>query len=276
MYHVEFCVRSISMVYRRSFSFTDDSANVTSAIRPVQPHDNNQLFLHNFDAAVEVDRLRSIQSAAYQRLFYSSRSNLRKAWPQMSRALADMHQWAEDLPEHMQKPLKRAFRCDVLYTSVLILSPPYLEGDFYDYGKFLIFEYAAEYAELMVWVICNQECLVLSTYHDLLRTSFIAERLISTLFNNTRLLFRGITPPIPLDSVPLSGPSTLPTRTIGEMVNKTYRCLDQLMRTMELLGPKYGYSEALAKFKVESSELRHTLQVIYDNWNKSIGVSRAS
>lgn len=146
----------------------------------------------------------------------------------------------------------------------------------YDYGKFLIFEYAADYADLMAWLSSNQECHVLSTYHDLLRISFIAERLVYTLLNDTTLLFGGIIPQVPLDSIPLSGPSTLPTRTIGEMVNKTYRCLDQLGRIMELLGPKYGNSEALANFKAQSSELRHTLRMIYDSWSKSIGVSRGS
>lgn len=261
------------MVYRRGFSFTDDSASVTSSIRSVLPNGHHQLFLHDLDAAVQVERLRRIQSVTYQRLFQSYRSAFEDTWPLMSRAVADMHQWTEDLPDHIQKPHKRMFRLDVLYSSILILSPPGLVGELCDYGKFLIFEYAAEYAESMLAIGGAQERFVFLTYHDKLRASFIARRLISTLSHDTALLFGGVVPRAPPDSIPPSGPSAIPARTVGEMVSKAHRCLKQLEGTLDFLGSRYGYAESLSEIKAQSSELRHTLKTIQDNWSISLGVS---
>jgi hypothetical protein len=192
----------------------------------------------------------------------------------MSGALSDMHQWIEDLPDHMQEPHQRIFWSDVLYSSILILSPPGFVGELCDYGKFLIFEYAAEYAESMVQISGDQERFVFLTYHDKLRASFIAQRLISTLLDNITLLFGGIVPRAPHDSFPPSGPSIIPARTTGEMVNKAHRCLNQLERTLEYLELKYGYAESLSEFKAQYSEARHTLKDIYDSWSRNLGASR--
>jgi len=192
----------------------------------------------------------------------------------MSRALSDMHQWTKDLPDHIEKPHKQIFRSDVLYSSILILSPTALVGKLSDYGKFLIFEYAAEYAELMASTSGDQEHFVFFTYHDLLRTYFVAKRLISTLLSDTTLFFGGVIPGAPAHSIPPSGPSEIPARTVGEMVNKAHRSLNQSERILEFLGPRYGYLGPLSRFKTQSSELRHTLQAIYDNWSRSLSVSR--
>lgn len=191
----------------------------------------------------------------------------------MSRAISDMHQWTEDLPDHIQKPQKRMLQSDVLYSSILMLSPHGLVGELCDYGKFLIFEYAADYAESMVSVGGAQERFSFLTYHDQLRATFVAQRLISTLFRDTTLLFGGVVPRAPPDSIP---PSKIPARTVGEMVDKALGCLKQLERTLEFLGSRYGYAGSLSEFKAQSSELGHTLKAIRDNWSRSLGVSRGS
>lgn len=263
------------MVYRRSFSFTDDSATVTSSIRLMRPNGNDQLFLHDLEAAVQIERLRQIQSLSYQRLFQSYRLALEECWPLMSRVLSDMHEWTNNLPDHLRKSHWEKFRSDVLHSSILILSPPGLVGQLCDYGKFLIFEYAIEYAELMASISVRQEYFVFCTYHDVLRASFVAERLICMVLSETTLLFGGIAPIVPADSIPPSGPSTIPDRTVGEMVNKAHRCLNQLESVFELLGPRYGYSKSFNDFKAQSSELRTTLQAIYDTWNRNLGVNRS-
>lgn len=191
----------------------------------------------------------------------------------MSRALSDMHQWTKDLPDHIQKPHRKIFLSDVLYSSILILSPPNLVGKLCDYGKFLIFEYTAEYAESMVSISGDQEHFTSLTYHDKLRASFVAQRLVCAILNDSTLLFGGIVPKAPPDSIPPSGPSTIPARTVGEMVHKAHRCLDQLERTLEFLEPRYGNAESLSECKAQSSDMRHTLKAIHDSWSRSLGVS---
>ena len=270
------------MVRRRGFSFTDDSASVTSSSpssRRDGPSGGKQIFLHNLEAAVELQFLRKVQSHAYQSLFQSERRSSEEAWPLISSALNEMLRWSESLPDKLpdpsMRPIRNLFRSDVLYSSVLILSPPDLTDTLCDYGKFLVFEYATEYADLMFSITLDHERSAFSSYQDALAISFIANHLTYMLYSDSGTLFSDKIPQAPLGSVPTPGPSTIPARTVGERVNKAYGCLSQLEKIMEHLGPRYGYYESLNEFRSRSNGIRLKLQKIYDNWNKQLGVSRS-
>lgn len=273
---VETLFRSISMVHRRGFSFTDDSTSVTGPIQSAQSNSAfgaSQLFLHNIEAGIQINELRRIQSHAYQRLFQSNRPNSEVAWPSMSSAIQDMHNWLEALPDTTKSPMKQLFRSDILFTGILILSPPGLERTLCDYGEFLIFEFATEYADLMASINQDRETFRFSTYHDVLRASFVAQRLVHTLSESISL-YTGVLPKAPPNSIPPAGPIIIPARTVGEIVNKSHRCLDQLERYFEHQGPRYGYSEPLNDFKSQSRGVRQSIQERYDTWNRSLGLSR--
>ena len=269
------------MVHRRGFSFTDDSAGITSPLIPNQgdgPSAGKPIFSYSFEAAEELCHLRQIQSHAYQRLFQSKRLGFEEAWPLISGALNDMQHWSQVLPDKLSeqklKPLRGSFRCDVLYSSILLLSPDF-DGLLCDYGKFLIFEYAAEYADLMASAGGDHERSAFSTYQDALAASFVAHRLLYTLYTDSAVLFTDRIPPAPRGSIPPAGPSTIPARTVGERVNRAHGCLTQLERTLAILGPKYGDLDSLNEFKAQSGSIRQMLQKTYDSWNRSLGVSRS-
>ena len=269
------------MVHRRGFSFTDDSACITSPLssgRHEGGSNGNQLFLHSLDTAAQLEHLRQIQSSAYQKLFQSEHLNYEDAWPSMSCALHDMNLWNEELPKSLPnnriEPLKKLFRSDVLYSGILILSPN-LAGTLNDYGKFLIFEYTAECADLMASACGEHEQFALYTYCHLLRTSFIADRFIRLLYYDPAVIFNDALPLAPFGSVPPNGPSTIPARTVGERVNRAYRTLTQLEKTMGHLGARFGFPEHLNDFKSQSNNIRRNLQTIYDNWTRSLGYSRS-
>lgn len=273
--------RSISMVYRRGFSFTDDSTGVDASLLPTQrdvPSNGKPLFGHSLEAAVQLNHLRQIQSYAYQKLFQSERLSFADAWPLISSALYDMRRWSEALPaipsDHGLKPFKRLFRSDVLYSSILILSSD-LSGTLCDYGRFLIFEYAVEYADLMMSFTSDQEQPHFHTYHDALTAAFVAERLIRTLYTDTAILFNDQIPQAPSHSIPPSGPFAIPVRTVGERVNRAQAFLTQMEQILGHLGPRYGYLEPLNEFKARSSGLRYSLQATFDNWNRSLGISQS-
>ena len=270
------------MIHRRGFSFTDDSAGVTSSLpssRRDGPSGSKQIFMHNLEAAKELQCLRQFQSHAYQSLFQSERLSSEEAWPLMSSVLDDMHRWSDSLPDRLpdpsMRPIRNLFHADVLYSSVLILSPPDLIDTLCDYGKFLIFEYTTEYATLMVSISRDHERSAFSSYHDALAVSFVAESLTYMLYSYSRVLFRDTVPQAPMNSVPPLGPATIPARTVGERINRAYGCLTQLEETMEYLGPRYGYCEPLNNFRSRCDGIRRELQAIYDNWNQHLGVSRS-
>ena len=266
--------RSISMAYTRAFSFTDENTGVTGLIppRPRKATASNTRFsfVQQIDTAVRMNDLRQIQSTTYQRLFQSDRPDIGRMWSCMSRALQRMQDWLENLPSDCAAPLREAFRADVLFSGILILSPP-LQGKLCEYGKFMIFEYGSEYADLMTSMVKDDEGQALITYQDFLRAVVVSDRFVELLYNDTGALFNGTVPSAPSETIP---PTTIPERNVGEMVNKAHRCLDQFEKTFEYLGQKYGYSDSRDTFKAKAQVVRRSLKGIYDWWMKNLGVSR--
>ncbi|KAL6718093.1 hypothetical protein ACLMJK_004179 [Lecanora helva] len=272
--------RSISMVHRRGYSFTDDS---TGIIGPLflsgQPSPGGQpLFSYRLDTAIQVNQLRQMQSSTYQTLFQSDRPNFEGAWPLVSGTIHDMHRWWEALPESLSdqqmKQVGRLFHSEVSYSSILFLSPD-LKGILHDYGKFLVFEYAIEYADTMALMIGADNPFTLLTDNDFLGASYVGDRLIHLLNTDSAIIFNNPIPLPPMTSIPQGGPLVIPARTVGERVNRAYRCLSQLEKILAHLGARYSNFHHLDTFKARASSTRHLLQNTYDRWNRSLGVSRA-
>ena len=260
------------MAHQRAFSFTDDSTSVTRPAHWGSSLLTNQLFLRPLDPAVELIDLRQIQSKRYQKIFYSDRLSLKDAWPVMATALQEMHSWVDALSDQIKKPLKKLFRSDVLFSSVLILSPRGPVRSLSDYGKFLIFEYAIEYASLMASIEGNSEEFAFYTSDEVLRASFVARHFLELLGTESALLFSGMIPRVPMNHPPSSGIVAIPNRGVGEMLNRAYRSLDLFERTLESLGSRYGYTDPLNEFKVKSSGLRRSLQASRESWNRSSSI----
>ena len=261
--------RSISLAHLRAFSFTDDSASITRPPQRVGSPGTNQVFLNDQDPATHLARLRQIESKAYQKLFQSSRLAPEEPWPIISSSIEDMHRFNSELPEQIEDPIKKLLRCEALYSSILILSPPDLDDDMTDYGKFLIFEYAVEYADLMHSVGSEAEQFAFYSSLDMLRASFIVKRFLALLLSDSALFF-GSNLSIPSLHIPIaSGIPVIQRRTVGEMLSRAHNCLNLCDKTLEYLELRFGYTDPLTEFRVQSSDVRQLLQSNYDKWNRS-------
>lgn len=258
------------MVYCRGFSFTDDSANTTPPKLREDVTGTKQLFLHGLEPAAQLGQLRRIQSRAYQTLFQSSRPALEDMWSFIATSLQDMHYWLADIPNQIDGPLRKLLLCDVLFSSVLILSPSGLDGKLNEYGKFLIFDYTSKYAETMSSISHDHGKAAFYTSHDLLRTSFVAERFLSLLLQDSKLIFSGVVPSLPRHFGPWSAHPGIYNLGTLERVNRASRCLDLLEEILEWLGPSFGLSAPLNEFKVNSMLVRQLLESSYANWDGSI------
>ena len=261
--------RSISLVHIRAFSFTDDSASVTRPRQMAGSPDTSRVFLHDLKLANHLSHLRKIESDAYQKLFQSSRPALEEPWPIISSSIADVHKFCSEMPDQIKNPMRKLLRCEALYSSILILSPPDLEDDLTDYGKFLIFEYAVEYADLMSSVGSDAEQFAFYTSHDMLRASFVVKRLLALLLSDFALFFGSSMSRPPPQTLTSSEVPVLQHRTVGEMLSRAYNCLNLCDKTLEYLGPRFGYTDPLKEFRVQSSDVRQLLKASYDKWNRN-------
>lgn len=261
--------RSISLVHIRAFSFTDDSTSVTRPRQRVGSPDTSRVFLHNVKPATYFSDLRQIESDSYQKLFQSSRPALDDPWSIIFCSIEDIHRCCSELPDQIKNPIKKLFRCEALYSSILILSPPDLDEDLNNYSKFLIFEYAVEYADLMSSVGSDAERFAFYTSHDMLRASFVVKRLLALLLSDFPLLFGNSISRLPPQAPTSSGAPVLQHRTVGEMLTTAYKCLNLFDKTLGYLELRFGYTDPLKEFRVQSREVRQLLQSSYDKWSRS-------
>ena len=181
-----------------------------------------------------------------------------------------MHRFSRELPIHIKDPIRKILRCDTLYSSILILSPSDLDEDISDYGKFLIFEYAIEYAELMSAVSSDAEQFTFYTSLDMLRASFIVKRFLVLLRDDFALFFGSSISTPPLHAPTSSGAPTIQRRTVGEMLSRAHNCLNLCDKTLEYLELRFGYTDPLKEIRVRSSDVeRQRIQASYDTWNRS-------
>ena len=181
-----------------------------------------------------------------------------------------MHRFSRELPSHIKDPIKKLLRCDALYSSILILSPSDLDEDISDYGKFLIFEYAIEYAELMSAVSSDAEQFTFYTSLDMLRASFIVKRFLVLLRDDFALFFGSSISTPPLHAPTSSGAPAIQRRTVGEMLSRAHNCLNLCDKTLEYLELRFGYTDPLKEIRVRSSDVeRQRIQASYDTWNRS-------
>lgn len=231
--------------------------------------DASRVFLHDLNPATHVRHLRQIESDAYQKLFQSSRPALEEPWPIIFRSIEDMHRFGSEFPDQIKNPIKKLLRCEALYSSILILSPPDLDEDLPDYGKFLIFESAIEYTDLMSSVGSDAEKFAFYTSLDMLRVSFVVKRLLALLLSDFALFFSSSNLRPPPQAPASSGAPVLQHRTVGEMLSRAYHCLNICDKNLEYLGLRFGYTDPLEEFRVQSSDVRRSLQVRYNEWNRN-------
>lgn len=266
------------MTHLRAFSFTDDSTNVASRMEPnpaltafTGPGEQNQLFLHQLDPAMQILQLRQMQSSIYQMNFQSRNHNEQETWPMVTNFLQKIQVWAEKIPDVIRGPMKQLFRSEVLYGCIIVLSPPGSTTT-NSYGAALLFSYAIEYADILSSIKVDLENFAFYTSNDLLRTSHVAERFLQVLKETpSRILDEGM--PEPSTSSSNSSalvPPSLPNWSVGDVLNKAVICLERLEQTLENLGQRFDKPDALTEYKIKSTGVRLMLDSRREQWSRRL------
>ncbi len=250
------------MVHLRAFSFTDDSANVIFSNKQHLPLPGEPVFSSSLEPALQLVGLRTIQSELYQKLYFSSRMPFDTLRPLMSDSISKMNDYLHKLTKFEGSQSKRMFHYEVIYASVVALTPPGWVDALFDYGKHLLFEYAAEFAETLSLIMKNRQDYIFYTSHDLLRASFAAERFVALLSRHLALLIGGTVPQISQDWSPVLQSSASVFGGTASIVNQALRTLGLFESVLQGLGIRYGYEDPLNEFKMKSDGVRQALEAV--------------
>ena len=260
------------MARLRAFSFTDDSCNVafpsnpkTFSLTSTSSREQEEIFFHALDPAVQLLQLRQMLSATYQKLFMSDHRKIKDPWPVMSDSLHEMHLWMTQVPNIIRKPMKKLFYSEVLFASVLILSPPRLTSKLQPYSKALLFGYACEFANIISSILGDSEKFAFCTSYDILRVSFVASRFLAVLRDSPAQFLDGSMPNTPPSDSGLFPPPALPKRTANEISKKTINCVKTLDEVLKCLGERYDSLKEWQKYKNDVTDLQKLFPLPYNS-----------
>ena len=243
------------MVHRRAFSFTDDSANISS-----ETVSKADMFRQASEPARQLSRLRRLESLLYQKVYFSDGQVIEEPWPAIAAGLSEIRGWVDNLPLSIARPLRALLQSEVLYVNVLVLSAPSAAALFYGEGDATLFENAVQYADITSSLIQNSEEFALYTSHDVLRVSYVASRFLEVLEASGPSLFQRLSGQSILrgSETPLPAPSY---RGIKESIDLAISTIAHLDKILKHLCVQYGYSEPWREFHSRSLIQNHTLHV---------------
>ena len=240
-------------MHRRTFSFTDASASVK-----LEPLSSESAFSLASSPAKQLLLLRQLQSTAYQKLYLSNRLAPENPWHVISTSFDKMRVWAQNLPATMSKSLKFLLLSELQYGHILLFCAPGVWRDNRSYASAMVGEYATQYSNQMSSLLKMTEQPALYTSHDVLRASYVGDRLLDILTIDGSLASNGTSPAPPL--LPSNFPP-LPNsyRSRSELINQARGCIASLDSILEHLCLQYQYPEPLSEYRERSTMVLRNL-----------------
>lgn len=189
----------------RSFSFSDDASSVTLpfASRPMSPGSSPRqpsMWVQSNESALDLFKLRQLQSACYTQLFQSGREAWANPYSYIWPRYQEMSDWFNKLSSGTLPAIRDFFELELLYTYVYILSPSPRCPKPSENAQRLIFEQAISYADKMRSITSNPtEAKNPLTFYDAIRVYTTGTLFLSVLSSDTETLLR------PRSSTPVSG-----------------------------------------------------------------------
>lgn len=189
-----------SIVQTRSFSFSDDSANVAlpfslkkvSPLSPTIGHNDNVWTRSNEVARCFLE-WRRLQSQWYTDLYQSGRTPWTQPHQRIGQIYHQMEQWFENLPSSTPSRIRDFLELDLLYSYICVLAPNHRCPHPSEHAQRLLLEHASTYVERVKQY--QTEPLSISaatpfTFYDALRAYSIGRELINTLSINLDVLLQ--------------------------------------------------------------------------------------
>ncbi|KAF2143635.1 uncharacterized protein K452DRAFT_357287 [Aplosporella prunicola CBS 121167] len=289
VYHCLYALdRETSLVQTRAFSFSDDSANVAlpfsanSASASKSPARNHK-WLQSYDSALDLFRLRQLQSEWYTNLFQSGREPWREPYPSIWRIYNSMASWFNNLSPNTSPATRNYFELELLYSYVYVLSPSPRCPRISDHAQRLIFEHCVRYASKMLNALSeeSQSIKATITFYDAMRVYMTGRQFVDVLSRNQDFLLTQhpvLSPAASVSTIeeaidPLAqGTETAPppfpesmygVETTFSPTQQTIRAISTITNFTSILarfGLRFGYINWRDRFQQESAALLAQLQ----------------
>ena len=274
-------IRSTSLVQTRAFSFSDESAHVhlpfhSSPTSPKHSSPQSHVFLQAFDSALDLFRIRQIQSEWYMDLFQSGREPWQDPYPYIWKMYNRMTDWFISMNQSTLPALRSFFELELLYSYVYILSPSSRVPHIQEYAQRLIFEHCIAYSINLLAQLNKTSHTTKPpvTFYDAMRAYMTGRQFVDVLSRNMDAILNPI-PPVPpapaapqnVSEDPLAPPAPVsvppfpaPLLPDGQSVpqDPVNRAIDTINGFTDILsrfGLRFGFTHWRERFQRESQAL---------------------
>ncbi|OJD35598.1 zn 2cys6 cluster transcripitional activator [Diplodia corticola] len=286
VYHCLYAIdRETSLVQTRSFSFSDDSAHVglpfSGSASSASKASSSSLtqWGQSFESALDLFRLRQIQSAWYTDLFQSERDAWPDPYPRLWRIYNSMTSWFMKLSQKISPASRTYFELELLYSYVYALSPSPRCPRINEYAQRLIFEHCATYSSRMLGALSEDSSEKMPvTFYDAMRAYMTGRQFVDVVSRNQESLLEGPRPIAsratststtddyldPASSGSEALPPPFPEARSGGMENQAVKAINTINNFSAILarlGNRFGYINWRDRFQQDSAALLTQLYV---------------
>ncbi|KAH7063325.1 Zn(II)2Cys6 cluster transcripitional activator [Macrophomina phaseolina] len=278
VYHCLYAIdRETSLVQTRSFSFSDDSANVALPFSGNGPSSSKTSsrtqWVQSFESALDLFRLRRTQSDWYTTLFQSGRDAWQDPYPRLWKIYNSMASWFARLSPKTMPATRNYFELELLYSYVYVLSPSPRCPRISEYAQKLIFEHCAAYATRMLSVLSeNTADKMPVTFYDAMRAYMTGRQFVDVLSRNQDAILESPRPivsratsastaddsidPLSTDSDAMPPPFPEARSESSETpVVKAINTINKFSTILTRLGIRFGYINWRDRFQQDSAAL---------------------
>ncbi|KAF7715434.1 Positive regulator of purine utilization [Penicillium ucsense] len=254
--------RGMSSALHHTFTFSDESVDVALPATDTSSStaESKTIFLRNPAPALHIVRIRKILSRGYHDMYFSSRDASPHPIPQIWTLCSQAREWYHDCPSSAPKHFALLYRLELLYTTIILLSPSNRYPVLCDYNKALLFDRCMDFISQIHQVLENSSALPFVTFLDIARVQQVGHLLIQILLDDVDFLLSSVMPPEP--HVP-SGTPDPPLLAEEDRINvrpRTFRCLSYVRDLLHYAKRRWGLDRPLEDFERQSAPLEKLLR----------------
>ncbi|KAL2865517.1 transcription factor domain-containing protein [Aspergillus lucknowensis] len=246
--------RATSTALDRTFSFSDDSVNVAlPSFSPTAGH--SHIFSRSSEPAWNLVKIRRILSTAYQKKYFDEAESFHQTPTSIWKLFSQANEWFDDLPKNTPPFYPILYRLELLYTTVLILSPSIRHIPNCNYTKLLLFNQCMGYVRQLHQVLQSRTWLSIITFLDIQRVYQISARLIKILSQDFDLLVT-LVPAMPQVPDDCPSPPRLECEDYLQYHERAAECLNQTGNLLQYGARKWKLHNLLHDFLKASAPAR--------------------
>ncbi|KAL4862047.1 hypothetical protein BDV12DRAFT_179375 [Aspergillus spectabilis] len=248
--------RATSTALERTCSFSDNSVNV--ALPPYPTAEQSYIFSRSSEPAWSMVKIRRILSAAYQEKYFtafdSSPQTPATAWILCSQA----SEWFNNTPRDSSQFIPILYRLELLYTTIIILSPSDRHLPNCNYTTLLLFNRCIDYVRQIHQVLEDQALLSMITYVDIQRVYQVTRKFANIISQGFDLHVSHVpaTPNVPVDC---PSPPLLELEDCLQCHERASEFLNQVGRLLQYGVRKWKLHSLLHDFLQLSAPVREQL-----------------